>query len=72
MAPDPIPQFRTTITRSRAGHYSATVRAADGRLVGRKSLLSSLLAARVAAKEIIAGQSVGDEQLLAALGPCGK
>lgn len=47
-------KYRTYITKSRAGHYTATVRdAASGELIRMRDKLPSLEAARKAARDII-------------------
>jgi hypothetical protein len=59
---------KITITKSKAGHYWVTVRDSKGQIVLTEKF-DGLEQARRAASPY---RTPSDEQLLAALGPCGK
>lgn len=65
--------IRVSITKSKAGHYSVTVRK-DGHRVYCENLIDNLPKAQRIAQEQKAahGGMPTDAMFLAALGPCGK
>lgn len=69
-------KYRTSITKSRAGHYTVSIREADTyykRCVFLENLIGDLWRAQeIAKRELAKLTAPTDEQLLAALGPCGK
>lgn len=64
-------KYRTSITKSRAGHYTVSIREADT-YYKRCVFLENLIGDLWRAQEIAKLTAPTDEHLLAALGPCGK
>ena len=69
-------KYRTSITKSRAGHYTVSIREANTyykKCVFLENLIGDLWRAQeIAKRELAKLQAPADEQFLAALGPCGK
>ena len=69
-------KYRTTITKSRAGHYTVSIREADTyykKCVFLENLIDNIWSAQeIAKREMAKLQAPTEDQFLAALGPCGK
>ncbi len=69
-------KYRTSITKSRAGHYTVSIREADTcykRCVFLQNLIADIWHAQeIAKRELAKLNQPTDAQLLAALGPRGK
>jgi hypothetical protein len=67
--------MKTNITKSKAGHYTVTIRNDRGTVVFQENLIDNIHRARWIVdneKKRIAESIPSDAQFMAALGPCGK